>query len=56
MYETGTDYDYLNRLHQLPSTTGDLVLFLTERGDYTPTIIESGKWDKEFDKKSGLIY
>lgn len=54
MYETGTQFNFEDRLHQLCSTTGDLALYRTESGDYTFTVNELRKIEKEVEKKTNI--
>jgi hypothetical protein len=57
MFISGSQYDFENRLHQLPTTTGDLQTFITEysaySGDATAAILE--KWDRELLKKRIIL-
>lgn len=58
MYISGNQYDFEQRLHQLPLSGQDLVWFKTEASGYQPTGITTGvliRWDREFLKKSWQI-
>ena len=54
MYVSGTQYDYLNRVHQFCENSGDLTNFHTEANLYGALDQNlQFKWDKEEDKRIG---
>lgn len=55
MYKTGTQFNFLNRLHQMPTSEADLDLFRTESGDYSPDVHTLNRWEKEVEKKEIIL-
>jgi len=51
MYLTGTQYNFKDRLHQLPTSTGELQTFINEKAIYSVTPLISGAWTREEIKK-----
>jgi hypothetical protein len=56
MYIAGTQYNFENRLHQLPTSIGDLNNFRAEYNSYgSAAAYLISKWDKEFIKKEYFL-
>lgn len=57
MYISGDKFNFEGRLHQLPTGSADLDLFILEKDSYlssTPTGVVI-KWDREIEKKKIIL-
>ncbi len=63
MYISGSPYNFLNRLHQLPLSGADLNLFVAEGKIYTVSGFFTGAggqavrsvWNREYKKKTDIF-
>lgn len=56
MYISGTQYNFINRLHQLASSTGDLNTYQLEVDTYTYSGIPSVHVVKKINREFGQTY
>ena len=56
MYISGTIYDFEQRLHSLPTGSGDLDQFYAEMTGYGDITQLSPKWEKEIKKKEWIHF